>query len=91
MTSCDGSNCGACACACNSTLERKNRELKSENAHLKARLMELEKNIQTELEKREIKLRQEIRKKEKEKITDEVKEEIREEIKGQMMKQFFGI
>ena len=34
MPSCDGSNCGACACACNSTLERKNRELKSENAHL---------------------------------------------------------
>ncbi len=48
MPSCDGSNCGACAC--DAALERENRKLSNENESLRRRLSRLEAHLEQEVE-----------------------------------------
>ena len=52
MPSCDGSPCHACACACDSSLERENDDLREENRDLRARLRNLESKLELEVQTR---------------------------------------
>lgn len=90
MPSCDGSNCGACAC--NASLERECQNLKTENERLRARLRRLETNLESEVKRRtaeridtiqreaELSARQKI----KTEIRPEVEAEVRQTIKAEI-------
>lgn len=98
MPSCDGSNCGACAC--NVSLERECQNLKTENERLRARLRRLETNLESEVKRRtaermdalkkeaEIsaiqKIETEIRPKVEAEVRQTIKDEIRPEVEREV-------
>lgn len=103
MPSCDGSPCHACACACDSSLERENDDLREENRDLRARLRNLESKLELEVQTRaaqivreqmpaiEAQAEQDAIKKLETEIRPKIVAEERKKIKEEMMEKFFGI
>ena len=83
MPSCDGSNCGACACS--ASLEKECRDLRTENADLRARLRKLEANLESEVQRRTAQraatLQQEAERSARQKIKTEIRLEVEAEIR----------
>lgn len=82
MPSCDGSNCGACAC--NVSLERECQDLRSENERLRERLRRLETNLESEVKRRTAQRLTDIRKEAEVSAIQKLETEIRPKVEAEV-------
>lgn len=84
MPSCDGSNCGACACS--ASLESKYKNLQLENEALRNRLRILEAKLEAE---RSV-IRDEVEAEVRQNIEDEIRPDVERKVKSEIIERLIG-